>query len=104
MKISLLLSFSAISLVMPKWFLFHRQIILPPGTHIPDAYGSGSDEDQVRKGGILVLAHLVTLLFFVCFENGNFIDGTCFFFRVDFVDFCCAGFHPKLGSVLHLVL
>ena len=38
------------------------QIILPPGTNVPESYGSGSDEDQVLYLSASIITPYLVLL------------------------------------------
>lgn len=59
-------AFWAVWISCSWWHSFgHLQIILPPGTHIPEAYGSGSDEDQVIQDCFLYL-HCLLPISVVC--------------------------------------
>lgn len=40
-------SFMQTHIISNFFFVIFLQIILPPGTNVPESYGSGSDEDQV---------------------------------------------------------
>lgn len=51
------------------------QIILPPGTNVPESYGSGSDEDQVLylSASILIPHPVLLSLFDISFNHSSLL-------------------------------